>query len=278
MFHILIGHMFRRTYIIMKMLDLMSRLFSLWVKFRVYTLFTFIQKSLVYTEYLIPPTCLSWVSEFTCTSQISQWKVLFWSPVEDSDGAAILALTPVLGKDLIAPSPLRASSIVLCLVPKHRWRHVRQTRVILSPCELNVTIRRLLFSPLLWAWSWEAELTATLQREQYRRRFAFSSSVSISGPSTSFSAPLSDAPGLDGREFTQGSFKPSEQLLFDDAVSEVGFSAETLKINKQSKNKVERYSITERPGKKQSRKTTTTTTTYLYSPGNSQSTFTTQSS
>lgn len=54
----------------------------------------------------------------TCTSQISQWKVLFWSPVDDSDGAANLDLTPVLGKDLMAPSPLLASSIVLCLVPE----------------------------------------------------------------------------------------------------------------------------------------------------------------
>lgn len=63
------------------------------------------------------PTCLSCVSELTCTSQISQWKVLFWRPVDESAGAASLDLTPPLGKDLMAPSPLRASSIVLCLVP-----------------------------------------------------------------------------------------------------------------------------------------------------------------
>ena len=69
-------------------------------------------------------------------------------------------------------------------------------------------------------------MTATLQREQYRRRIAFSSSVSISGPSTSFGTPLSDVPGLDGRELAQGSFKLSEGPLFDDAVSEVGLGAE----------------------------------------------------
>lgn len=82
--------------------------------------------------------CLSCVSELTCTSQISQWKVLFWSPVDDSaaTAAATFDLTPDLGKDLIAPSPLLASNMVLCLVP------------------------------LLWACSWDAELTATLQSEQ----------------------------------------------------------------------------------------------------------------
>lgn len=69
-------------------------------------------------------TCLSCVSELTCTSQISQWKVLFWSPVDDSDGELSLAFTPVLGKDLMAPSPLLASSIVLCLVPVQIQSHI----------------------------------------------------------------------------------------------------------------------------------------------------------
>lgn len=73
---------------------------------------------LLLTRQLLQLTCLSWVSELTCTSQISQWNVLFWSPVGDSDGSTNLALIPVLGKDLMAPSPLLACSIVLCLVPE----------------------------------------------------------------------------------------------------------------------------------------------------------------
>ncbi|KAG7263881.1 hypothetical protein CRUP_010568 [Coryphaenoides rupestris] len=77
-------------------------------------------------------TCLSWVSELTCTSQISQWNVLFCSPVDadaasvpsagagaaadadadaDADAAACLALTPDLGKDLMAPPPRLASNM-----------------------------------------------------------------------------------------------------------------------------------------------------------------------
>ncbi|TNN85701.1 Histone acetyltransferase KAT2B [Liparis tanakae] len=40
------------------------------------------------------------------------------SSIGDSDGSTNLALIPVLGKDLMAPSPLLACSIVLCLVPE----------------------------------------------------------------------------------------------------------------------------------------------------------------
>lgn len=123
---------------------------------------------------------------------------MFWSPVDDSDGAAILALTPILGKDLMAPSPLLASSIVLCLVP------------------------------LLWAWSWEAELTATLQREQYRRRIAFASSVSSSGAFTSpsFCASFSAVLGMGDKDASEGAFTVSVEPLLNGAISEVGFGDE----------------------------------------------------
>lgn len=61
-------------------------------------------------------TCFSCVSEFTCTSHISQWNVLFWRPVFPLLTGP-LPFTPARGKAFMVPLPLRASSIVLCLVP-----------------------------------------------------------------------------------------------------------------------------------------------------------------
>lgn len=63
-------------------------------------------------------TCFSWSSELTRTLQISQWKVLSW--VLGSTGpppCSPLGLGPKRGYALMGPSPLRASRIVLCLVP-----------------------------------------------------------------------------------------------------------------------------------------------------------------
>lgn len=62
-------------------------------------------------------TCLSCVSELTCTSHVSQWNVLFCKPVDATLGDSSLFFTPALGKDLMEPLPFRASSMVLCLVP-----------------------------------------------------------------------------------------------------------------------------------------------------------------
>lgn len=63
-------------------------------------------------------TCFSCSSELTLTLQISQWKVRSW--VLGSDGsppASEGSLGPRRGYALMGPSPLRASRMVLCLVP-----------------------------------------------------------------------------------------------------------------------------------------------------------------
>lgn len=82
--------------------------------------------------------CLSCSSELTLTLQISQWKVRSWvlGSVDSSPPCSGLGLGPRRGYALMGPSPLRASRIVLCLVP------------------------------LLCASSCERELTATLHKEQ----------------------------------------------------------------------------------------------------------------
>lgn len=63
-------------------------------------------------------TCLSWISELTWTSQISQWNVLFCKPEPLLSCVAwTLSLDPGLGYALMGPAPFRASSIVLCFEP-----------------------------------------------------------------------------------------------------------------------------------------------------------------
>lgn len=67
---------------------------------------------------LLEMCCLSWTSEFTWTSQIWQWKVLFCRPEPfGAEPPPFLGLVPARGKALIGPAPLRASSIVLCFEP-----------------------------------------------------------------------------------------------------------------------------------------------------------------
>lgn len=64
-------------------------------------------------------TCLSCSSELTLTLQISQWKVRSWvlGSEDSSPPCSGLGLGPKRGYALIGPSPLRASRMVLCLVP-----------------------------------------------------------------------------------------------------------------------------------------------------------------
>ena len=64
-------------------------------------------------------TCLSCSSEFTLTLQISQWKVRsseLASELGEAPGSPG-ARGPRRGYALMGPSPLRASWMVLCLVP-----------------------------------------------------------------------------------------------------------------------------------------------------------------
>lgn len=51
---------------------------------------------------------------------------MFCRPVDDLEGVASLLLTPGRGKDLIEPTPLLASSIVLCFVPASQNRRCGQ--------------------------------------------------------------------------------------------------------------------------------------------------------
>lgn len=100
------------------------------------------------------PTCFSCVSELTCTSQISQWNVLFCRPVFPLF-AGPLPFTPALGKALIAPLPFRASSIVLCLVParnvkKKKEREKKRRELLASNC-LQDTMRQ---HHVVWCWVW----------------------------------------------------------------------------------------------------------------------------
>lgn len=64
-------------------------------------------------------TCLSCNSELTLTLQISQWKVRSWvlGSEDSSPPCSGLGLGPRRGYALMGPSPLRASRMVLCLVP-----------------------------------------------------------------------------------------------------------------------------------------------------------------
>ncbi len=64
-------------------------------------------------------TCLSCSSELTLTLQISQWKVRSWvlGSEDSSPPCSGLGLGPRRGYALMGPSPLRASRMVLCLVP-----------------------------------------------------------------------------------------------------------------------------------------------------------------
>lgn len=64
-------------------------------------------------------TCFSCSSELTLTLQISQWKVRSWVLASDdrSPPCSGLSLGPRRGYALMGPSPLRASRMVLCLVP-----------------------------------------------------------------------------------------------------------------------------------------------------------------
>ena len=93
-------------------------------------------------------TCFSCVSELTCTSQISQWNVLFCRPVFPLFTGP-LPFTPALGKALIAPLPFRASSIVLCLVParnvkkkKRKKERKKKRRELLASNRLQDTMRQ----------------------------------------------------------------------------------------------------------------------------------------
>ena len=99
------------------------------------------------------PTCFSCVSELTCTSQISQWNVLFCRPVFPLF-AGPLPFTPALGKALIAPLPFRASSIVLCLVPARnvkKKKKERERRELLASNRLQDTMRQ---HHVMWCWVW----------------------------------------------------------------------------------------------------------------------------
>lgn len=76
-------------------------------------------------------TCLSCSSELTLTLQISQWKVRSWvlGSEDSSPPCSGLGLGPRRGYALMGPSPLRASRMVLCLVPGNNKKRGNQCHV-----------------------------------------------------------------------------------------------------------------------------------------------------
>lgn len=73
-------------------------------------------------------TCLSWSSELRRTLQIWQWKER-----SGASSGGVPVPPPRRGKARMGPSPLRASTSVLCFVPARTQRHLGTPHHLRTP-------------------------------------------------------------------------------------------------------------------------------------------------